>query len=51
MRQHRQRGIGLEEHLAAMDDGIGVGIIGVDAEGFGEPRSVIRLDRREAEAF
>src|ERR1700722_13667978 len=35
---------------AAMDDGIGVGIIGIDAEGLREARAVSRLDRGKAKA-
>src|SRR6201995_1909802 len=33
-----------------MDHGIGVGIVGVDPDGLREPRPILRLDRREAEA-
>jgi hypothetical protein len=35
---------------AGMDDGVGVGIGGIDAEGLREPRAVAGLDRGEAEA-
>src|ERR1700730_13504571 len=48
MRQHRQRGVGFEIDDTAMDDGIGVGITGVNAERLRQPRAVTGLNRREA---
>src|SRR5258708_29425703 len=48
MREHRQRAVGFEIRGAAMDHGVGVGIIGINPEGLREPCAVRRLDRREA---
>src|SRR5450756_771695 len=50
MRQHRQRGVGPEIRNTAMDDGVGIGIIGIDAECLRQPCAVTGLDRREAKA-
>ena len=46
-RQHRQRAVGFEIRHAAMDDGVGVGIVGIDAERLRQPRAVAGLDRGE----
>ena len=50
VRQHRQRCVGFEERLAAMDHGVGVGIIRVDSKRLRQPRAVAGLDRGEAES-
>src|SRR3954469_3262179 len=47
--EHGQRGVGFAVGDAAMDDGIGVGIGGVDAKSLRQTCAVGRLDRGEAE--
>ena len=49
--EHRQRRVGFETGDAAVDHGVGVGIVGVDAEGLRQPGAVSRLDRGEAKAL
>ena len=46
--QHRQCRVGFEPGDAAMDDGIGVGVVRIDAERLGETCAVAGLDRGEA---
>ena len=47
--QHRQRSMGFEPGDAAVYDGVGIGVIGIDTEGLRQPHSVEQLDRGEAE--
>src|SRR5579863_2316410 len=51
MAEHHQRRVGFEKGDTAMDHGIGVGVLRVDAECLRQTRAVRRLDRREAEAL
>ena len=51
MRQHRQSAVGFEVSDAAVNDRVGVGIIGIDAESLRQPSAIRRLDRGEAKAL
>src|SRR5271169_4642678 len=50
MAEHRQRRIGFEKSDAAMDDGVGVGVLRVDAERLRETGTIGRLNSGEAKA-
>src|SRR5260370_32953135 len=48
VRQHRQCCVGFEIGDAAVNHRVGVGVIGIDAEGLSQPGAVTRLERGEA---